>query len=142
MLLTWNKSLEIGNDVIDRQHKEIFSRVNKLLSAMAHGEGREEVGKLITFLADYVIKHFTAEEKLMVRDTYDGYLLQKDQHAQFIKDFSSVKKEFEIQGATSNLVVQVQKQLCSWLRNHISKEDKAFGIFLKTKEQFSPEKLT
>ena len=65
VLFVWDKSLEIGNDEIDSQHKEIFKRVNKLLSAMADGSGKDTIGKLIEFLTEYVVNHFDAEERLM-----------------------------------------------------------------------------
>lgn len=133
MLFPWDMNLEIGNDVIDDQHKEIFSRANKLLSAMADGKGREEVDKVVVFLTNYVVNHFSEEESLMSRHCYSDYSRHKNQHAQFINNVSRLKMEFETQGATSDLVIQTKKHVCNWLRDHISKTDKAFGTFLKNK---------
>ncbi|MCF6155622.1 MAG: bacteriohemerythrin [Candidatus Brocadia sp.] len=133
MAIQWTENLAVGVDMIDNQHKGIFSRVNNLLSAMAQGKGRDEVGKVITFLADYVVKHFRSEEELMIKNNYDGYPSQKKEHAQFIQDFSGLKKEFETSGVTSHLVIQVQQRLCNWLTNHIGNEDKKIGAFLKEK---------
>ena len=50
MLFPWGRNLEIGNDIIENQHREMFSRVNKLLSSMADGNGRGEVGKVIAYI--------------------------------------------------------------------------------------------
>lgn len=134
MALSWSEDLAVGVDMIDNQHKEIFKRVNNLLSAMGQGKGKEEVGKVIVFLADYVVKHFQAEEELMTKHNYDGYSQQKDEHTRFIKDFSGLKKEFNDRGVTSQLTIQTQQKVCNWLTSHIGNVDKKFGAFLKTKK--------
>lgn len=131
MATKWSDDLSIGIGLVDTQHKEIFTRVGNLLTAMGQGKGRDEVGKVLTYLADYVVKHFGAEEALMTKYNYGDYSKQKTEHTQFIKDFSTLKKEFEAEGATSHLVIKTQRQLCDWLTNHITNEDKKFGIFLK-----------
>lgn len=130
MVFQWSEDLTVGVEVIDQQHKGIFSRVNILLSAMAQGKGGNEVGTVVLFLSDYVIKHFRAEEDLMIRHNYDGYASQKAEHMKFIKDFSLLKNEFETHGITSPLALQTQQLLCDWLKNHIVIEDKKLGIFL------------
>ena len=130
MLFVWDKCLEIGNDEIDNQHKELFKRVNKLLSAMADGRGKKTIGKLIEFLTEYVAIHFNAEENLMRKRNYTDYLQHQIQHKQFTADVFHIKQVFETQGATSDLVIQMHKKVCNWLRNHISTEDKKFGAYL------------
>ena len=135
MLFVWDKSLEIGNDEIDSQHKEIFKRVNKLLSAMADGSGKETIGKLIAFLTEYVASHFSAEEALMRKHCYTDYLPHQMQHNLLTTDVLRIKQEFEGQGASSDLVIQIQKKVCNWLKSHISTEDKKFILSTKKTER-------
>ena len=47
MAIQWNDSLAVGIEVIDAQHKGIFSMVNNMLSAMSQGKGTEEVGMFL-----------------------------------------------------------------------------------------------
>jgi hemerythrin len=131
MQMQWSEKLAVGVDVIDNQHKGIISRINNLLNAMSQGKGKDEVGNVLTFLADYVVKHFSAEEGLMKKYNFDGYPEQQAEHAQFIKDFSLLKREFETGGVTSTLVLKTQRQLCDWLTNHITNKDKQIGVFIK-----------
>ena len=131
MAMQWSEKLAVGVDVIDNQHKGIISRINNLLNAMSQGKGRDEVGNVLTFLADYVVKHFTAEEGLMKKYNFSVYSEQQAEHAKFIKPFSLLKKEFEPGGVTSTLVLQTQRQLCDWLTNHITNKDKQIGVFIK-----------
>lgn len=133
MALQWTQALSVGVDEIDNQHKELFNRINNLHTAISQGKGKEDIAKVIKFLEDYVITHFGAEERYMTRYDYPGYLAHKAQHTEFIKDFSNLKKEFETQGATSYLVIQVNLRVGDWLINHIGKVDKALGTFLETK---------
>jgi hemerythrin len=135
MAFQWSKDLMIGIETIDNQHKEIFSRLNTLLSAMDQGKGREEVNKILEFLSDYVKTHFSAEEELMTKHNYDGYVPHKAEHTQFIRDYIHLKKEFNKYGATLHLVVQAQKQVGEWLSNHIKTEDTKIAKALKKESE-------
>ena len=133
MAFQWDNSLSVGVDIVDAQHKGIFTRVDNLLNSMSKGKGRDEIGKVVVFLADYVVKHFKEEESLMLKHDYNGYAKQKEEHVQFIKDFTNIKKEFDTNGVSTLLVVQVQNKVCNWLKIHIGNEDKKIGEFLKAK---------
>ncbi|MDP3176271.1 MAG: methyl-accepting chemotaxis protein, partial [Spirochaetaceae bacterium] len=63
--LDWSDMLSVGVDAMDDQHKELFSRINKLLRAMlAEGQGGDASG-LVAFIGEYVEHHFSDEEKFM-----------------------------------------------------------------------------
>lgn len=130
MAFEWNQSLSVGVEQIDAQHRELFARVNKLLEATSQGKGRNEVGSTIDFLADYVVSHFASEERLMSQHSYPEYGAHKAQHDRFMQEFHALKDKFEAEGVTTVLIVQVQRKVCDWLVNHVSKVDKALGSFL------------
>jgi hemerythrin len=64
MGIPWTDSLAVGIPEIDQQHQELFLRLERLLRGIVGGE-REEVGRLLEFLGDYVVRHFGAEERWM-----------------------------------------------------------------------------
>lgn len=134
MGVEWNQSLSVGVKEVDNQHKELFKRVSDLLDALSQGKGRQEVGNLIKFLADYTVTHFRDEEALMAKHNYPGLDEQKKEHAQLIKDLGELKKEFEAVGPSLTLLMQIQRKAVDWLTNHISKSDKKIGEFLNTKK--------
>lgn len=134
MGVEWNQSLAVGVKEIDSQHKELFKRVSDLLDALSAGKGKQEVGNLIKFLADYTVTHFRDEEALMAKHNYIGLDEQKKEHAQLIKDLGELKKEFEAVGPSLTLLMQVQRKAVDWLTNHIAKSDKKIGEFLNTKK--------
>ena len=64
MAIEWTEDLATGVNKIDNQHKELFKRINNLLEACNQGRGKNEVEKVIKFLDDYVIIHFSEEENI------------------------------------------------------------------------------
>lgn len=137
MEFKWTPDLSVGVDLIDNQHQELFKRINALRAAMSQGKGKLEIGKTLTFLEDYVVEHFTTEERHMRVHDYAAYPAHKAEHAAFVKEFLEFKKRFEAlesQGAiTSFATIEIQRRLVDWLLNHIGKVDKALGTFLSSK---------
>ncbi len=133
MPVQWTPDLAVGVSLIDDQHKELFKRINQLLEASSQGKGKEEIGKLIQFLSDYVVTHFGTEEKAMVQHGYGGIAAHKGEHLAFLRDFGDLAKSYEAQGASTSLVIALQRRVIDWLNNHIRQSDKALGVFLKTK---------
>jgi hemerythrin len=130
MAIQWTADLAVGIAALDDQHKELFKTVDKLLSAMKAGRGRDEIGNIIAFLENYTVKHFGNEEQAMKLYGYPEFKDHKALHDQFIKEFEQLKKGFSSNGAGTSLAIQVQKQVVDWLKNHISKVDKALGGFM------------
>jgi hemerythrin len=131
MAIIWEDYLSIGVAEIDGQHKELFSRFNALLEACNQGKGREEVRRLLLFLNDYIKTHFAAEEALQIRHKYPGYAAHKEQHDSFIHKIDEFARQFNSEGATISLVIQVNQTLVNWLIEHIRKVDQALGEYLQ-----------
>ena len=131
MAIEWNNNLTTGVEEIDTQHKELFSRFDRLLTACNEGKGKDEVMRLLLFLDDYIKSHFAAEEALQIGSNYPGYADHKEQHISFIKDVDRLESQFRTEGATLPLVIQTNQTLVAWLIRHISRVDMEFAEFLK-----------
>ena len=55
MAIKWSPEYAIDVEIIDNQHKELFNAVNNLLEACSQGKGKEEAGKILQFLENYVV---------------------------------------------------------------------------------------
>lgn len=129
MALRWNSTLAVGVPEIDAQHQELFHRVERLLDAMiAHDAS--EAGRLLAFLEEYVEIHFRAEEELMRLRRYPSLAAHKAEHDLFVTGFEELKRTYAAQGATPDLVLRLERQVCVWLRNHVCVTDVALGRFL------------
>ena len=76
----FTKDLETGNQMIDREHRELIQAVNKLLAACSEGKGRASMDETIKFLNNYVNQHFSHEEQLQKRTSYPGYAAHRAFH--------------------------------------------------------------
>lgn len=131
MGMKWTSDLATGVAEIDAQHKEIFTRFDRLFAACSEGKGKEEVLRLLLFLEEYVKEHFSAEERLQIRHAYPEYPAHKAEHNRFMSDVDRLTREFRAEGATLSLVIMTNKTLSSWLLQHIQRTDMAFAEYLR-----------
>jgi len=132
MAVAWTEDLSVGVAEIDAQHRELFARVDMLLDACNQGKGKQEVGRLLGFLEDYVLTHFGVEERLMIDRAYPGFHEHKAEHDYFISQLNQLKLKFRSNGAAVNVVLLAVNVSVSWLQNHIRKTDKAVAGFIGT----------
>lgn len=130
MYLNWDWTLDIGIDSIDNQHKELLNRLNQLLASIEEGKGKYEVVKTLDFLEEYVIMHFTEEEKVQKETNYPLFNIQHMQHEEFKSDLKEFRSVFETQGTSAVLALNIQQKLVDWFNNHVLNLDKDLGDFL------------
>lgn len=125
----WRPEYETGNDIIDEQHKSLFSTINALNSAMLEGQGEALLEKTLDSLKDYTTVHFDTEEKFMLDHKYPDYIGHKQKHeALKAKVLSFEKKNYD---DLSKLTNAVSHFLTDWLIHHIKDEDKKMILFCR-----------
>jgi hemerythrin len=134
--MEWTKDLSVGIDMIDDQHRELFSRINDLVAAIKQKTCKYKIGDVVKFLDDYVLFHFKEEEKYMQEHHYPGYAGHKAQHNEFIENFRKLKKELpKLQGGNKagsyDLSVETNQVVVDWILDHIVKADMELARFLK-----------
>jgi hemerythrin-like metal-binding protein len=129
MAIQWTPDLSVNVPEIDRQHQELFRRVDLLVEAMRMGRGRAEVGSLVSFLELYVAEHFALEEQYMETNGYPRLAAHRAEHRTFTREFQRLKDEHDATGATTALVLAVNQSVAGWLRSHISRNDRLLGAF-------------
>ncbi len=127
MTFQWTNDLEVGNDMIDREHKSLIAAINKLFDACNTGKGRDELGSTIEFLLSYTKQHFLHEEQLQLGTNYPDYVRHKGLHEAFVKKIENFYTEFKTSGAKVSLISQVNTEIATWLLAHIKGEDKKIG---------------
>ena len=108
---------------VDQQHRQLIEWLNDLLAAMAKGEGRTEIAPILDKLDSYVNTHFAYEEECMVKYRCPVAETNMAAHAYFMKTFGDLRDEYEARGASSHLVLRVQRELADWLVSHIKAVD-------------------
>jgi hemerythrin len=133
MDIQWTPDLEVGVELIDNQHKELFVRYNNLIQALWDAKPREEVAKFLDFLGVYVEEHFAAEEAFMEHHGYSHYPTHKAQHISFVEDLEKLKADLEAKDMSSETTINLINETYNWLRNHIRGTDQQLGAFLQGK---------
>lgn len=137
MKIHWTEDLSTGVEILDAQHRELFSRIDGLLEACMQRKGAEQVMDTVRFLESYVVEHFGMEEELMRRYEYAGLRDHEALHREFRQRVADLSAEIERQEVGPLLVVKVNRILVDWLNSHIRKVDRAMAIEMR--EQFAAE---
>ncbi len=124
--------IETGNELIDSEHVQIFDAVNKLLYACSNGQGRDKIVYTAEFLAVYVSKHFSDEEKLQRKCKYPNMEKHLKFHTQYKKDVANFVLKTKTEGATVQTLGELNG-LASKLINHIRQEDKRLAAYIRKK---------
>ncbi|MCL2577132.1 MAG: hemerythrin family protein [Defluviitaleaceae bacterium] len=129
----WNDEFLTGNELVDNDHKQIFSLVEDVLESSIKGS-KEKNETAINFLAEYVVSHFAREEKLMEESDYPNAVSHKKEHMDFMAVAVKLKEDFdnggyafgelEMHPDTIHLSKVINDTVVSWLLNHVMDSDK------------------
>ncbi len=136
--MEWTQDLAVGIEPIDEQHKELISRINNLVAAIRNQICKYTIGETISFLEDYVVTHFSEEERLMSSHDYPDCRQHIAQHKIFMRNFEELKRGLALlDGGTKpgsyDLSVETNRVVVDWIRTHILHVDKKLGAYLKQK---------
>ena len=127
-LLVWNPDWETGFQMIDDQHRELFRRVDALMSAIHMDDAKETVPGLLSFLAEYVVQHFQAEEAEMVASHYPGLDSHRQIHADMTAKVAAMLRQFETDPTC--ITDEVLEFITEWLVLHINGVDRQMAHHL------------
>jgi len=123
----WQDRFNIGVDIIDREHKKLFSIMNKLLTYINNEEKSEWVCKEgIKYFKGHAMKHFAEEEVYMASIDYSGYEIHRRLHDNFRKKtLPEIEKELERENYSQESVKHFLSVCAGWLIGHTLTEDRA-----------------
>jgi hemerythrin-like metal-binding protein len=127
--VTWDPSLETGNDVVDQEHRGLYDLLNELYDSIVESSGVEAQGEVLARMADYAVVHFADEEALMRSIGYPGLGEQQKMHHDFVAEVGRMSDEWRSGGTLLPLTVAMF--LRQWLQEHIGTEDKKIGDFIR-----------
>ena len=129
--IRWQNNLSVGIELIDNQHKQWIEHYNNMVDSLTSQQNKTQVSKTLGFLIDYTEVHFATEEKQMSAHKYAGLQEHKAKHGELRATLATLVKEYEEEGATTQLAKAVDTFLGHWLIKHIQEVDAKFGAFIK-----------
>ena len=127
----WDKEFELGIEEIDRQHQELFKRINNLMLSLYEGKGKDELKKMVDYLSSYIEEHFAYEKELLSRTDYPDWTKHNIEHNKFIDFFLSLEKEIKSHGIDNFLAIRVEKYIREWWDNHETLFDRKCVPYVK-----------
>jgi hemerythrin len=132
--IQWSPALAVGVAEIDAQHQELFRRAERLVAALRAGD-RGEVEPLVRYLTDYVVAHFSAEERFMREVGYPGLDAHRAVHETFREDLAEMLGDYRRKGPTPLVALTMHNWLSDWLRRHVGGLDVEIGRFAEAKRR-------
>ena len=120
LLLEWNTDFEIGVEIIDVQHREIFRAYNSVVASY-HNLERVVASEALEFLSDYIELHFAEEERVMAALRYPNLEQHKISHQKLLSELETFRSDFEQKNTF--LSFEIILFMRRWLINHILSED-------------------
>ena len=134
-LFVWQKSYNLGVEIIDEQHKNLVQIINDLDDLLKGSFCSKKLESLFSELVDYTKYHFSTEERLMKTRDYGAARIDAHlrQHYQFVQQIQSLHND----AATLDKqeAEWVLKYLTNWLTNHILKVDRHLAEHLINQEE-------
>ena len=131
-IISWNKSYETGNPVVDGQHKNLFKMINDLNAGIEEGRANYVLADIMEKLSVYITIHFNTEQDLMVKHFYPDYQIHKQAHTNLKEQAAKLIKLFGLKKV--DLTATISQFLSDWLQNHIKETDVKLIEWLKVKE--------
>lgn len=123
--LVWDERYNVGVDIIDREHKKLFSILDKL-HTFGHSEEKSHFAcqEAIKYFKDHAIQHFADEEAYMASINYPGL----EAHRRIHKDFRermlpALEHELELSHFSETSIHHFLGVCAGWLMGHTLIED-------------------
>ena len=125
----WADDMVIDNGVIDADHQQLVTLVNRLHTATSEGQGQEIVDQVLQEVLTYTIEHLRREGGLMASVNFPHLAGHEVGHQKFIERLDILRAQYE--SGSMTVASQLSTVLRDWLSLHIRRDDKALRKFLK-----------
>ena len=122
-MLQWNERFATGFHSVDLQHQELFKMVNGLETSIREGKAKEAFAETLTFLGNYVQKHFNEEEACMHAVNCPSAQQNEEAHKEFLSVYGGFVSRFNKEGYTDAMARELHDTAQKWLVKHICSID-------------------
>lgn len=124
--IIWDPIYSVHVDILDEQHKKLFSTVNRLLDVFENGS--DDYLSVIKELIHYLSVHFHQEHIIMMKANYPGFAAHSKEHENFTEKVDGFLRDYKEgnQDLGLNMVVFMKE----WIREHTTKMDMQYAEYL------------
>ena len=120
--LSWKDDYRVGVDTYDKQHKDLFTVSNKLISAIVNNESSEIIAEILQQLYKDTEAHFNDEQSYLEKRNCVFIERHKKEHSFLLKQLNLKAESFETNNISAyDFISFICNDLIS---KHILGEDK------------------
>lgn len=138
MLIDKNNLPLVAEDFMNDVHYEDVEIINDLHEKLLlyiqdqTKENKEILVQAYNSWYEHTVAHFKGEEDKMLEMNFPPYMMHKSEHDRCLENMRFVIDEFIKSEDSSILKNYLEKELTSWLVNHIQTMDTVTAMFFKT----------
>ena len=132
--VAWDDGLLTGNALVDMQHQRIFAWVSELVLSCEAGTDTERLWDTLEFLDNHTIRHFIDEEALMLECGYPDRESHFQAHKTYRESIEYFQQRFNENGPSDELSNDVNKNVATWLIQHIQTEDRKIAEYIRSEK--------
>ena len=126
----------LGNEVLDAQHRVIFSNMAKVYGYLLEDKKDKNLLEALDMLDAYCKLHFFEEERIMTDMDFPRVEDHKAQHVLFVRHLEVFMGRYEEMNCAKN--IDELNFLKGWFLEHIMAFDKVYGEQLRQSNQAAP----
>ena len=125
--LVWQDRYNIGVEIIDKEHRKLFSIMNRMLTFLEQEEKSQWVCQEgVKYFKGHAMKHFSEEEAYMASIDYRGFETHRRLHDDFRrKTLPALEEELKQSDYSREAVSHFLGVCAGWLIGHTLTEDRA-----------------
>lgn len=126
-LMTWDQSLDIGVEPMNREHRDILDAMNAVYDGAEAKQFGPGMNAKIARLGEITTRHFADEEAFMAKVGFPELSTHKMIHQKLLKDFGEHAQSIAAAGGVPTRDFFTFLRL--WLSAHIKGIDLKYGKF-------------
>lgn len=128
--LRWSPEYELGIDIIDQQHKQLFAYFDEIDHALKT-KNPYEVTMVVNGMVNYAISHNTFEESLMEQAGYPLLQAHRRIHNTFKERAQKYVDKLETGEDPFKVAEQVKIYIGLWLMSHVKNDDRDYAPYVR-----------
>jgi hemerythrin len=130
MMIEWESKFEVGNDLIDQEHRTFVDLIKNVDYSVDEDLDSEYIARLLIEIEKYADFHFYSEENIMLSSGYPDLKYHQELHRSLLSRLQQFIKDYQAGAVEASAVIGF---LMDWFRNHTAGEDLRIAQFINEK---------
>ena len=131
--MNWDSSFETGDRLVDEEHRTLIKMINEFHDALQKQRATDLLNNVLTRLEDYILRHFSHEERLMLESDYPDFKAHHAAHQNLARHAKEMIHGYR--SGELGVPVTLSRFLQDWLTLHIMQTDKKLIHYLQARKK-------